>query len=142
MMNMLRVLKPQGMSSVEQLRLDAKTFRAVVNENIVLVNKAFRNQMVVPGFDAFCEQITEIYESVRDNCFVAHAESVVIPHASLLCAVQEEPRRRHLGRHPAAGLGLARQLGRLDLHRRRAEVRRREWHKGLVVISTHQQFAL
>ena len=61
MIGMLERLKPLGMSSIDKLQLDALTFKTVVSENIVLINKAFRNQMVIPAFDTFCENITEMY---------------------------------------------------------------------------------
>ena len=66
MMKMLDTLKPLKMQSVEHLRLDQKTFKTVISENIVLITKAFRNQMVVPAFETFCESITEIYNIVSD----------------------------------------------------------------------------
>ena len=70
MMSMLEKLKPPSLKSVDQLKLDPLSFKTVVNENIVLITKAFRNQMIVPAFDAFCETITEIYEKVgRVHCF-------------------------------------------------------------------------
>ena len=64
MMKMLRTLKPHTLTSIKQLRLDALTFKSVLSENIVLITKAFKNQMVIPAFEFFCENITEIYDIV------------------------------------------------------------------------------
>ena len=37
----------------------------MVSENIVLITKAFKNLMVIPAFEAFTENISDIYEIVR-----------------------------------------------------------------------------
>lgn len=65
MMKMFAALKAPGLSSIHELKLDPSTFKTVVSENIVLVNKAFKNQMVVPAFETFCDNITDIYKIVR-----------------------------------------------------------------------------
>ncbi len=51
MLRMLNNLKPHGLSSVEDLKLDAHTFKAVLNENMVLITKAMQNQLIIPGFE-------------------------------------------------------------------------------------------
>ena len=69
---MLETFKPHTLQCVRQLRLDPVTFKSVLSENIVLITKAFRNQMVIPAFETFCETITEIYNTVsiaRVNIF-------------------------------------------------------------------------
>ena len=65
MMRKLDNLKPHTLPSVEDLKLDAGTFKAVLSENVVLITKALQNQMIIPAFEAFCDNITEIYEQVR-----------------------------------------------------------------------------
>lgn len=67
MMKMLRNLKPLKLASIEQLKLDAQTFKTVVNENVVLITKAVKNQMAIPAFDTFCDNITEIYHALKDK---------------------------------------------------------------------------
>lgn len=67
MISILEKLKPPSLKDVEQLKLDPLSFKTVLNENIVLITKAFRNQMVIPAFEAFCESITEIYEKCKAN---------------------------------------------------------------------------
>ena len=49
---------------LEKLKLDAQSFRAVMNANVVLIFKAFQNRMVIPAFDVFCHSIKEIYDEV------------------------------------------------------------------------------
>ena len=63
-MQMLDNLKPNSMSSVEELKLDPQVFRNLLIENIVLVNKVLENSFVIPAFSAFCEQISVIFEKV------------------------------------------------------------------------------
>lgn len=53
-----------GYRDLEKLKLDAQSFRAVMNANIVLIFKAFQNRMVIPAFDVFCHSIQEIYDKV------------------------------------------------------------------------------
>ena len=114
MMKMLETLKPLKMQSVEQLKLDQKTFKTVISENIVLITKAFRNQMVIPAFETFCDSIKEIYNivSIWDTFVTATTITIyVIPEKSkkvniFLHLVQEEQRGQDRRRHPPAGLSL------------------------------------
>ncbi len=61
MMKMLHTLRPYTLSSVEDLKLDLGTFKTVIAENVVLITKALQNQLVIPAFETFCDNITEIY---------------------------------------------------------------------------------
>jgi hypothetical protein len=65
MMHMLNTLKPHKLPSVEDLKLDVCVFKSVVSENVVLITKALQNKMIIPAFDAFCDNITRIYEKVH-----------------------------------------------------------------------------
>jgi len=47
--------------SLEQLRLTREQFKQVVNENIVLISRAFRRQFVIPEFEEFTKQIETFY---------------------------------------------------------------------------------
>ena len=62
MIKCLQYLKPESARSIEDMSLDAQTFKSVISENIVLINKASQNQMIIPAFEAFCENITEMFE--------------------------------------------------------------------------------
>ncbi len=46
------------------LKLDPATFKTVLAENIVFITKCFQNRLVIPAFEAFCENIAEIYEKL------------------------------------------------------------------------------
>lgn len=63
MNNLLKKLSVS--SNFDNLKLDAVTFKHVLSENIVFVTKAFQNRLVIPAFDAFCENITEIYNKLK-----------------------------------------------------------------------------
>ena len=49
----------------DNLKLEPSTFKAVLSENIVFITKAFQNRLVIPAFDAFCENITNIYNKLK-----------------------------------------------------------------------------
>ena len=66
MKNLHSVLKNLSTApTFDNLKLDATTFKHVLSENIVFVTKAFQNRLVIPAFDAFCENITSIYEKLK-----------------------------------------------------------------------------
>jgi len=66
MIRLLNNLKAPGLNSIEDLKLDANSFKSVLNENMVLITKALSNQMIIPAFDAFCENIAAIYEKCKE----------------------------------------------------------------------------
>ena len=68
MMNMLDRMQV-GHRGLETLKLDAQSFRTVMNANVVLIFKAFQNRMVIPAFDVFCNAIEEMYNKVLNHCF-------------------------------------------------------------------------
>ena len=39
----------------------------LIGENVVFLSQVFQNKMVIPEFEDFCGQITEIFESCREN---------------------------------------------------------------------------
>jgi len=51
----------------ENLKLDPNTFKHVLSENIVFVTKAFQNRLVIPAFEVFCDNLTQIYEKLKLN---------------------------------------------------------------------------
>lgn len=67
MVNCLEHLKPGTIQNIEDMSLDPQTFKSVISENIVLINKASQNQMIIPAFQTFCESIAEIYEVLMIN---------------------------------------------------------------------------
>ena len=64
--NMMEMLQRMsvGNRSLDRLRLDAQSFRTVMNANVVLIFKAFQNRMVIPAFDVFCNAIEDMYNKV------------------------------------------------------------------------------
>ena len=66
--NMIKILSSFSHSGTfEGLKLDPSTFKTVLSENIVFVTKAFQNRLVIPAFEAFCENITKIYEGLKED---------------------------------------------------------------------------
>jgi len=66
--NMYKMLqKLSTTSDVSILKLDPHTFKAVLSENIVFITKAFQNRLVIPAFETFNENITEIYHKLKLN---------------------------------------------------------------------------
>jgi len=66
MMDMLQRMSV-GNRGLDKLRLDAKSFRTVMNANVVLIFKAFQNRMVIPAFDVFCNAIEDMYNKCKVN---------------------------------------------------------------------------
>ncbi len=150
MMRMLKALKPHALASVEELKLEIGTFKTVLSENVVLVTKALQNQMIIPAFEAFCENIRQIYEKVnihRRFCNFCFYFRLLLLHllllfrccccrcccccccccsnnylSSFLPPVQGEHPRPQRGLHPPAGRVRLGEVRRLHLHHRRAEV--------------------
>ena len=71
---MLNSLKPPYQTTVKDLKLDIGVFRNVLVENNVLINKTIQNQLVIPKFQDFCDNISDIYEKVD---FIVALEMVV-----------------------------------------------------------------
>ena len=83
MMKMLNNMRPASQSSVKNMRLDMGAFRNVLTENTVIFNKAFQNQLIIPNFQDFSDNISEIYEKVRRiikyyNCILLAAIYIYI----------------------------------------------------------------
>lgn len=58
--------KPDG-HSIDTQKLDLPTFRSIVSQNIGIISRAFRNQFIIPEFQAFSKEIEEIYWKCKDN---------------------------------------------------------------------------
>ena len=64
MMFLLNKLKPNSALTVGELKLEPQAFKAVLSENIVLINKALQNSFIMADFEGFAEDISNIYEKV------------------------------------------------------------------------------
>ena len=60
---------------VGELKLEPQAFKAVLSENIVLINKALQNSFVIADFEGFSEDIANIYEKVYNQCLFSSAYS-------------------------------------------------------------------
>ena len=54
---------------LDNLNLDFEQFNEVISasENLPLLTKIFRNEMIIPEFSTFCESITMLYHKLRNN---------------------------------------------------------------------------
>ncbi len=86
MMRMLKALKPHALASVEELKLEIGTFKTVLSENVVLVTKALQNQMIIPAFEAFCENIRQIYEKVHIHVVVFITSVLIFDCRHCICS--------------------------------------------------------
>ena len=65
MMSALNNLNPNPPTThTSSLALDLPTFQNIVTENSLIINKAFQNQLIIPKFCDFCDDISNIYEKV------------------------------------------------------------------------------
>ena len=53
-------------NAVETLRVDKATFTRLMHDNIVLISKAFRQQLIIPEFQTFCAQIYEVWAKCKE----------------------------------------------------------------------------
>jgi len=53
--------------SINNINLDFGEFCKVVQQCLVLISTAFKGQLVIPEFEGFCEDITNIYNRCKSN---------------------------------------------------------------------------
>ena len=54
-------------TSLENLSLDFDQFRDVLAGNLPLLTKIFRNDLIIPEFEAFVENVTQLYKKLQEN---------------------------------------------------------------------------
>ena len=47
--------------------LDFHQFRQVLAGNLPLLVKIFRNDLIIPEFSTFCDNVTRLYKKLKDN---------------------------------------------------------------------------
>merc|ERR1719336_191137 len=60
----------QNMTSsygISNIKLSKDQFTKMIKENPSLISKAFKGQLVIPDFESFTKDITQIYERCKDN---------------------------------------------------------------------------
>ncbi len=53
--------------SILLFSLNYDDFCEVLDGNTPLLTKIFRNELVIPEFESFCENVTRLYEKFKDN---------------------------------------------------------------------------
>merc|ERR550534_1225891 len=61
---------------IDNIKLDFNQFQKVIKPSIVIIVKAFKGQLVIPEFDAFTKDITEVYERCRSHRAGAPADYI------------------------------------------------------------------
>ncbi len=49
------------------LSLDFEQFRDVLSGNLPLISKIFRNDLVIPEFEALRKNVTALYNKIKEN---------------------------------------------------------------------------
>ena len=63
----LREFKHKPNASLESLNLEYEQFCQVLAGNLPLLVKIFRNDLVIPEFQTFCDSVTTLYTNLKDN---------------------------------------------------------------------------
>merc|ERR1719266_207775 len=63
----LREFKHKPNASLESLNLEYEQFCQVLAGNLPLLVKIFRNDLVIPEFQTFCDSVTTLYNNLKDN---------------------------------------------------------------------------
>jgi len=59
-------LNDDFIGSVETLQLTREVFADCIIPNIIVISAAFRNQFIIPRFDAFCQEIENLYIECKE----------------------------------------------------------------------------
>ena len=63
----LNKFKAKTSASLESLTLTFDQFRSVIELNLPFIVKVFRNDLVLPEFDQFCDQVRVLYNDLKKN---------------------------------------------------------------------------
>nr|CAD7592237.1 unnamed protein product [Timema genevievae] len=56
-----------GATSQLSVRLNPEVFKEIISPNVRLISQAFTNQLIVPDFTEFCDQIKMFYDKCKTN---------------------------------------------------------------------------
>jgi len=65
--NQLNKFKPKTSASLESITLTFDQFKSVIELNLPFIVKVFRNDLVIPEFDQFCDQVRCLYNDLKNN---------------------------------------------------------------------------
>ena len=63
----LNKFKAKTSSSLESITLTFEQFKSVIELNLPFIVKVFRNDLVIPEFDQFCDQVRVLYNDLKTN---------------------------------------------------------------------------
>ena len=75
-------MKPHSLTNVSVMTLDTGAFRTILTKNTWLINKSFQNQFIIPKFQDFCSDISQIYEMVGYTKICSPRNSMIIEYFS------------------------------------------------------------
>jgi len=63
----LKKYRSRKNAPLESVNLDFEQFKHVIMGNLPLVTKIFRNDLVIPEFETFCQNVTSLYDKLKTN---------------------------------------------------------------------------
>ena len=63
----LEKYRPRPGASLENITLDFDQFKDVLSGNLPLLAKIFRNDLVIPEFESFSDNVRALYDKLKDN---------------------------------------------------------------------------
>jgi len=63
----LKKYRSRKNAPLESVNLDYDQFKHVIMGNLPLVTKIFRNDLVIPEFETFCQNVTSLYDKLKTN---------------------------------------------------------------------------
>lgn len=66
-MQIMAKYKPKPGVNLENLNLNFEQFKDVLSGNLPLIMKIFRNELIIPEFESFCENVTRLYNKHKEN---------------------------------------------------------------------------
>ena len=59
--------KAKPNQTLESVTMDRAQFKHVLAANLPLISKIFRNDLVIPEFQSFCDNVKALYDKHKDN---------------------------------------------------------------------------
>lgn len=63
----LEKYKTKSTQPLESICLDFDQFQDVLSGNLPLITKIFRNDLVIPEFQSFCDSVRSLYDKLKEN---------------------------------------------------------------------------
>ena len=67
MISTLKKFRSNPNVCLENIDLNFGQFQEVLSCNLPLLMQIFRNELIIPEFENFCESVTTLYHKLKDN---------------------------------------------------------------------------